>query len=318
MVTTKFTEISFNSRSAERLRQIYSVLYFMRQGYSHSDAIHQAKSYFPKVADYQTIQDKCSRQFAGDIGTFLEWFESGIILSKLIELNKLDEHDARIFGDLLNDNQIAPSQNIIQPPATTKFNVADNESGVDTAFEIVLEEIENAIEGLNRAGAQAFEASDYGMVHLLRQKGSKMTDFRGKIYSLQKEWNDIFNSQKTDIKCKFKNLKRAKKLSQGLRTRPGAFIIPILRALSKMGGSASSKKVLDEIVDPMKEVLNEYDFSKLPSSGMPRWENTAHWARYEMVKEGLLAPDSPRGEWKITQKGRMLLKSELDNAFHLR
>ena len=40
-----------------------------------------------------------------------------------------------------------------------------------------------------------------------------------------------------------------------------------------------------------------------------RWEKTFHWARWEMIKDGLLKPDSPRGTWEISEKGRTLLSS---------
>jgi len=35
---------------------------------------------------------------------------------------------------------------------------------------------------------------------------------------------------------------------------------------------------------------------------------TASFERYEMVRDGLIAPDSPRGVWEITEKGRKILE----------
>lgn len=309
MIYTRFTEIPFDNTAAERLKQIYAVLFFMRHGNSHTDAIHRAKASFAKVADYTTIRDKCARQFAGDIGTFVEWYRSGVMLSKLIELNRLNEHDRQIFVELLNGTNQIIAKDVNQPTAAASSQLADFATEVDTAFEIVLEEIENAIEGLNRTGAKAFESSDYDLVQCLRQTGSQMTSFRDKVYSLQKEWNSIFVIAKVRNRPKIGKARHRTKLSQGLRTREAAFRIPILQALVKMGGSATPTQVLNEIIKPMKAVLNEYDLSKLPSSGVARWENTAHWARYEMVREGLLAPDSQRGVWEITDKGRSWLAS---------
>ena len=55
----------------------------------------------------------------------------------------------------------------------------------------------------------------------------------------------------------------------------------------------------------MKDILNKYDYEPLPSNPKKkRWENTAQWARQTMVYEGLLASNSPRGIWEITEKGR--------------
>ena len=54
--------------------------------------------------------------------------------------------------------------------------------------------------------------------------------------------------------------------------------------------------------------LNKYDYQALPSDpNSIRWKNTASWARHNMVQEGLLAGDSPRGVWEITDAGREAL-----------
>ena len=48
---------------------------------------------------------------------------------------------------------------------------------------------------------------------------------------------------------------------------------------------------------------------KLPSSGVIRWENTAQWVRFYLVRQGYLSKDSPRGVWEITDKGREYYKA---------
>ena len=78
-----FAKIEFNNRSLETLRQIYAVLYFMEEGAQYRDAIKKTVDYFPSVKDYQTIEDKCARKFAGYIGTFVEWYKWGKIIDKL-------------------------------------------------------------------------------------------------------------------------------------------------------------------------------------------------------------------------------------------
>jgi hypothetical protein len=40
---------------------------------------------------------------------------------------------------------------------------------------------------------------------------------------------------------------------------------------------------------------------------MPRWRNSAQWARNTMRQEGLLKEDSPHGTWEITDAGRARL-----------
>lgn len=48
------------------------------------------------------------------------------------------------------------------------------ENDVIPAFEVLLEEIEAAVNALNRMGAEAFEKGDYGLARDLIDKGSQM------------------------------------------------------------------------------------------------------------------------------------------------
>lgn len=60
----------------------------------------------------------------------------------------------------------------------------------------------------------------------------------------------------------------------------------------------------------MQNILNEHDYETLPSDpNLPRWRNTAQWARLTLVKKGYMKADSPTGLWEITEKGKEWLKS---------
>ena len=52
---------------------------------------------------------------------------------------------------------------------------------------------------------------------------------------------------------------------------------------------------------------------RVETPGLPRWRNTAQWARNAMVKEGLLASDSPRGVWEITAEGKQWLEAQSES-----
>lgn len=183
-----------------------------------------------------------------------------------------------------------------------------HQNEVAVAFEILLEEIENAIAALNRDGAQAFEGGKYEIARDLMEKGSQMTAFRDRVKDLQKEWLNIFAAA-VPRKVQRKKAHRPKKLQHGLRTPEDEFRIPILQSLVDLGGSASVNDVLDKVEKLMSQKLNAYDRQPLPSDPtIPRWRNAAQWARAAMVKEGLLSSDSPRGVWKITDSGRKFLE----------
>ncbi len=185
------------------------------------------------------------------------------------------------------------------------------EDEVIRAFDIVLEQVEDTIEELNQDGAKAFGKGDYDQARKLMDQGSQMTAFRGKVNDLQKEWGKIFGKVRARKQRRKGDEQAPKRLGRGLRTREDAFRIPILQALVQLGGSAQSAKALDTVGELMQDQLNEYDRSPLPSTpDSIRWRNTAQWARNAMVKEGLLASDSPRGTWAISKQGRQWLKAQ--------
>lgn len=84
--------------------------------------------------------------------------------------------------------------------------------------------------------------------------------------------------------------------------------IPILSVLVEFGGRAHKQEVLHNVRERVKHRLNAADYEPTSKQQDPRWFNRASWARQDMVLEGLLAADSARGEWEVTDKGRKYLK----------
>ncbi|MGV8027092.1 MAG: winged helix-turn-helix domain-containing protein [Anaerolineaceae bacterium] len=190
------------------------------------------------------------------------------------------------------------------------------ENEVSFAFEILLEEIETAIEELNQEGSRQFSLSDHKKARLLLEKAEAASLFRGKIKDLQIEWR-VLGSQidsKTSVERKRSNTKRKSKLKRGLRTPEEEFKIPILESLIHLGGSAKVNDVIASVGKMMASSLNDYDKQPLLSApSSPRWRNTAQWARNALVKEGLMANDSPKGIWTITDAGRKALTIHISN-----
>jgi restriction system protein len=76
---------------------------------------------------------------------------------------------------------------------------------------------------------------------------------------------------------------------------------PLLDTLRKLGGSGTPDEVVERIATDLglpDEVQNDL----LPSGG-PRFRNQVAWARFYLVREGLL-DSSKRGVWSLTEKGR--------------
>ena len=190
--------------------------------------------------------------------------------------------------------------------------IENNPTNIVAAFEILLEEIETEIDFCNRGGAQAFEGRDYEQVKVFLDRAAQITSFRDKVDVLRREWENQFSHEEdekyTDIHAARSNLGR---LRRGVRTGQKAFYRPILEALQTLGGSATIHQVLDHVLQSMRGTLKDVDFELLTSvPDLPRWKNTAQWARNSMVKEGLLRDDSPRGIWQISDSGIRLLRSQ--------
>jgi len=115
--------VYFESHLEVRFSQIYTVIYFLNLGYEFSDAVNETLQLFPKVKDYQTIEDKCSRGFAGDIPTFKKWYQAGVMLEKLMSKFHLSNNDYRIFEDLFPKKERKHLPQIRSKRATSKRTV---------------------------------------------------------------------------------------------------------------------------------------------------------------------------------------------------
>lgn len=76
---------------------------------------------------------------------------------------------------------------------------------------------------------------------------------------------------------------------------------PLLDALRGLGGSGSPDEVVERIASDLAlpdEIQNE-----LLPSGELRYRNQVAWARFYLVREGLL-DSSKRGIWSLTERGR--------------
>jgi len=183
------------------------------------------------------------------------------------------------------------------------------ENEVNTAFEILLEEIELVANQLNEEGAQAFKQGEYDKARRAIEEATRLADFREKVKALQKEWASLLAKGPQRPKKAGRTVKS--RLPRGLRTPEDAFRRPILEALVELGGKAPLGEVLGLVEKKMSAQLTKYDREPLPSDPKSvRWRNTAQWCRNTLVREGLMKGDSPHGIWEISDLGRRALKDE--------
>lgn len=181
---------------------------------------------------------------------------------------------------------------------------------VTSALDLLLEEIETQRECANRAGADALLDGDYGKAKASMARSEILTEFYGKAAVLHKEWRKLGKTAVLNGGGESGSGRRNfGKLRKGLRTPESEFIEPILRVLVDMGGQGRTAAVVARVGEIMQPILCDVDYETLTSDGKPRWEKAANWARDNMVRDGLLKSDSPRGVWEISEEGRTRLES---------
>lgn len=86
---------------------------------------------------------------------------------------------------------------------------------------------------------------------------------------------------------------------------------PVLEALQQLGGSGRPEEVRARIVQTLR--LSDKDQAEPMASGISRFENQVHWARFYLSKAGFI-DSSRRGVWSLTDKSRGLPSLTSDQA----
>lgn len=168
---------------------------------------------------------------------------------------------------------------------------------------------------LPRAWNKIIEESNTSLIDLLNDITEELCGYRPEVEDVTQflsAYMDRFliSTERPPIEPARPSISRPREqqIQRGQRTLNQEFRIPILKALVALGGSGESRRVIEKVESEMRDILTPVDYKMLPSGVMPRWENTAHWERYVMVRrDGLLRSDSPRGLWEITEEGRKYL-----------
>jgi hypothetical protein len=174
-------------------------------------------------------------------------------------------------------------------------------AGVDTqeALQTLLGELQEAFEETQERIEDAVKRSDFSAIREAAERGETIQQEIDRLKALQRQWGHMVGAETAE---------GAKRAPPGASTPQKAYRVPILRALDEMGGQGRTADVVDRVGEMMEDQFTEWDRRMLPSGQDIRWRNKAQWARNAMVKDGLLASDSPRGIWEITERGRELLR----------
>jgi restriction system protein len=185
---------------------------------------------------------------------------------------------------------------------TEEGNVETNE-----AFETLLSQLRQALKDAQDIGARAFRESRFNEAQAAGKRCEEVTAQIQHLENLQQRWSNLVHSAEPPEG-------KPKRLPRGQKTPRKEYWVPILIALEEAGGRGTVQEVLEQVEHRMKHRLKEVDWETLSDGRTIRWRNTAQWARSDMVKQGLLASDSPRGVWEINEAGRAYLQEHRAEA----
>jgi restriction system protein len=89
------------------------------------------------------------------------------------------------------------------------------------------------------------------------------------------------------------------------------FFSPVIEALKALGGSGRPSEVRDFIAKKLN--ISEQERTELLEGGAPRFDNQVAWARFYLVKAGLM-DSSKRGVWSLNDNGRAIESLSFDDA----
>lgn len=89
------------------------------------------------------------------------------------------------------------------------------------------------------------------------------------------------------------------------------FFSPVIEALKELGGSGRPSEVRDFIAKRLN--ISEQERTELLEGGAPRFDNQVAWARFYLVKFGLM-DSSKRGVWSLNDNGRAIESLSFDDA----
>ena len=107
-------------------------------------------------------------------------------------------------------------------------------TGVDAAFEMLLEEIESVIEEVNQSGGRAFSDGKLDVAQQILSQAQALTDFRSNVASLRESWGDLYAVQDEEVKA-IVSKRDLGRLKKGLRTKEVFYYSPILKVLASKG-----------------------------------------------------------------------------------
>lgn len=92
------------------------------------------------------------------------------------------------------------------------------------------------------------------------------------------------------------------------------FFSPVIEALKELGSSGRPAEVRDVIASRLN--ISEQERTELLDGGAPRFDNQVAWARFYLVKAGII-DSSRRGVWSLSDRGRTIQSLSYNEALSI-
>jgi len=180
----------------------------------------------------------------------------------------------------------------------------------ERALKVLIGEIRAALESITANSAMVEDGSQ--SAGQLAERVELLQGYLSNLQSMQQDWSGLMTQPPLLPGTPAALQVRGRQRVTGIKTHARYFRLPILRALTEMGGSATTAAVLDRVGELLADRLNDFDDQRLPGGHKIRWRNTAQWVHNTLKKEGLVRTGTTKGIWQITSAGAEYLN--LTNA----
>lgn len=177
---------------------------------------------------------------------------------------------------------------------------------VNSAFKNLFKRLGGSVKRINEHAASRMRRGDYAGAEAWAQVGTALGEFRERALELREQWQTL---------CRDAGGRRRKppRKKRGPTTPLWEYYQPILRAIVQAGGQARRSDIEPLVFKVMEAHLQPGDVE--PSGGRrPRWQNNIRRARKQLIKEGWISVNGPKGVWRVTEKGRVAATRQRPSA----
>jgi len=190
------------------------------------------------------------------------------------------------------------------------------EGSTQAALELAREELAKLEEEVREPASEAYAAGDKKAFERLDRQLKQLEALQEDFEKLMRRWRTLGRGRTGKVAGRQREAKPPRP-RRGDLLPEREHVFPMLEALKAAGGSAKMQDVIRAVGHAFRGKLSASDRNKL-EGGQPRWANRLQWVRQYMVHAGLLASDSPRGTWTITEEGlRELEAGDLERTWAL-